>query len=499
MTDLGALLDGPAGELAMAVWQRRVSAAQVAELALARARAASEKHGSFLSIAADVAARQAAEVDRRVGSGEIPPLAGVPLAVKDNINVAGLPSTAGSRILEGFVAPDDATCVERLVRAGCVVVGKTNCDEFGMGSSNENSAYGNVRNPWDESRVPGGSSGGSAAAVAALAVPLAIGTDTGGSVRQPAALCSLVGVKPTYGRVSRYGLVAFASSFDQTGVLARTVRDAAVAFTAMAGADPRDSTSLRSPVPDVLSPLAREAGAHQPLRGRRIGLLAEADSAEGGLHGDVGALFRRTAGLLEAAGAAVTTVSVPRVAMAVPVYYLTATAEASSNLARFDGVRYGARRGEGSLGDVYRQTRSRGFGPEVKRRILLGTFALSSGYQDEYYNRAQKVRALLARDFQAAFEQVDAILCPTSPEPAFRLGAKADDPLAMYLADVFTVPASLAGLPAISVPAGFSADGLPIGMQLIGPPDSEPLLFELCGEIERSAGALGARPKGAVA
>jgi aspartyl-tRNA(Asn)/glutamyl-tRNA(Gln) amidotransferase subunit A len=347
--------------------------------------------------------------------------------------------------------------------------------------------------------VPGGSSGGSAAAVAALAVPLAIGTDTGGSVRQPAALCSLVGVKPTYGRVSRYGLVAFASSFDQTGVLARTVRDAAVAFTAMAGADPRDSTSLRSPVPDVLSPLAREAGAHQPLRGRRIGLLAEADSAEGGLHGDVGALFRRTAGLLEAAGAAVTTVSVPRVAMAVPVYYLTATAEASSNLARFDGVRYGARRGEGSLGDVYRQTRSRGFGPEVKRRILLGTFALSSGYQDEYYNRAQKVRALLARDFQAAFEQVDAILCPTSPEPAFRLGAKADDPLAMYLADVFTVPASLAGLPAISVPAGFSADGLPIGMQLIGPPDSEPLLFELCGEIERSAGALGARPKGAVA
>jgi aspartyl-tRNA(Asn)/glutamyl-tRNA(Gln) amidotransferase subunit A len=323
-------------------------------------------------------------------------------------------------------------------------------------------------------------------------VPLSLGTDTGGSVRQPAALCGLVGWKPTYGRVSRYGLIAFASSFDQAGALTRSVDEAARAFVVMAGADPKDSTALATPVPDVLAALG--AGA----RGKRIGLLAEASSAEGGLHPDVKDSFDKAAATLRAAGAVVTQVSVPRVPLAVPVYYLTATAEASSNLARFDGVRYGARKGDASLAALYQKTRSSGFGPEVKRRILLGTFALSAGYHDAYYGRAQRVRALLARDFAAAFRLVDAILCPTSPEPAFALGAKTDDPLAMYLEDVFTVPASLAGLPAVSVPSGFSRDGLPIGMQFIGPGDSEPLLFALARVLEDASGALARRAPGAV-
>ncbi|HUM03504.1 MAG TPA: amidase family protein, partial [Thermoanaerobaculia bacterium] len=324
------------------------------------------------------------------------------------------------------------------------------------------------------------------------AVPLAIGTDTGGSVRQPASLCGLVGLKPTYGRVSRYGLIAFASSFDQAGALARTVADAALAFALMAGVDARDSTTLATAVPDVLG------GLGGTIAGTRIGLLAEAETAEGGLHPDVAASFETTAAVLRSAGATVRRVSVPRVSMAVPVYYLTATAEASSNLARFDGVRYGARKGGANLSDLYRTTRSSGFGPEVKRRILLGTFALSSGYHDAYYGRAQKVRMLLSRDFAAAFSEVDAILCPTSPEPAFRLGAKTDDPLSMYLADVFTVPASLAGLPAVSVPSGFSKGGLPVGMQFVGPADSEPLLFRLARGVEAAAGVSGRRPPGRV-
>jgi aspartyl-tRNA(Asn)/glutamyl-tRNA(Gln) amidotransferase subunit A len=487
-----ALLDGPFLALASAVSSGAVTARAVAEASLARAEKVREAFGAFLSIDADAAVRQADAVDRRARDGERLPLAGVPLAVKDNIDVAGLPSTAGSKILAGFVSPDDATCVARLVAAGAVVVGKTNCDEFGMGSSNENSAFGPARNPWDPARVPGGSSGGSAAAVAARAVPLAIGTDTGGSVRQPAALCGLVGWKPTYGRVSRYGLIAFASSFDQAGALTRTVPEAALAFSVMAGADPKDATSLPTAVPDAVAALPGSA------RGKRIGLLAEAESSEGGLHAAVAATLAATADALTAAGATVTRVSVPRVPFAVPVYYLTSTAEASSNLARFDGARYGARRDGASLKAMYSGTRSRGFGDEVKRRILLGTFALSSGYHDAYYGRAQKVRALLARDFAAAFRDVDAILCPTSPEPAFALGAKTDDPLAMYLADVFTVPASLAGLPAVSVPAGFSDDGLPVGMQLIGPADSEPLLFALAHVIEEASGAVRRIPPGAV-
>jgi aspartyl-tRNA(Asn)/glutamyl-tRNA(Gln) amidotransferase subunit A len=348
-----------------------------------------------------------------------------------------------------------------------------------------------VRNPWDPSRVPGGSSGGSAAAVAALAVPLAVGTDTGGSVRQPASFCSLVGAKPTYGRVSRYGLLAYASSLDQAGPLARTVRDAALALAAMSGSDPRDAMSLAGAAPELLP------GLEEGVAGKRIGLLAEAEAPEGGLDADVGAVLESTARLLEAAGAERVRVSVPRVAVGVAAYYVLATAEASSNLSRYDGVRYGARRDGEGLSGLYRSTRTGGFGPEVKRRILLGTFALSAGYREAWYERAQRVRALLSRDFAEAFLACDAILCPTAPEPAFPIGERSADPLSMYLADVFTVPASLAGLPAVSVPAGFSRAGLPVGMQLVGPAGSEPLLFSAARAVERGTEPWR-RPPGAI-
>ncbi|MFN7987138.1 MAG: Asp-tRNA(Asn)/Glu-tRNA(Gln) amidotransferase subunit GatA [Thermoanaerobaculia bacterium] len=476
---LGALLDGPAHALAAAVASREVSAREVAEASLSRVEESRDRHGSFLHVAPREALEAADAVDRRVAAGESLPLAGVPLAVKDNINVGGLPTTAGSKVLGGFVAADDATCVARLKAAGCVVVGKTSCDEFGMGSSNESSVFGPVKNPWNPARVPGGSSGGSAAAVAALAVPLAIGTDTGGSVRQPASFCGLVGVKPTYGRVSRYGLLAYASSLDQAGPLARNARDAALALGAMSGPDPRDATSLAEPSPDLLGRL------EEGVAGARIGLLAEAEAPEGGLDPDVGETAEGAARLLASAGASVVRVSVPRVALGVAAYYILATAEASSNLSRYDGVRYGARVEGDGLAGLYRATRSAGFGKEVRRRILLGTFALSSGYREAWYERAQRVRALLARDFAAAFAACDAILCPTAPEPAFPIGARSADPLAMYLADVFTVPASLAGLPALSVPAGLSREGLPVGMQLVGPAGSEPLLLALAREVER--------------
>lgn len=489
--DLAALLDGPAHALAAAVADRRVAARAVAEAALDRAAQSRARHGDFLHVAREEALAAAAEVDRRVAAGERLPLAGVPLAVKDNVNVAGLPTTAGSRILTGFVAPEDATCVARLKEAGCVVVGKTACDEFGMGSTTESCAFGPVRNPWDPSRVPGGSSGGSAAAVAARAVPLAVGTDTGGSVRQPAAFCALVGVKPTYGRVSRSGLVAYASSLDQAGPLARSVRDAALALAAMSGPDPRDATTLPSAPPDLLALLGRG------VAGTRVGLLAEAEAPEGGLDPDVGAALESTARRLESLGASLVRASVPRVAHAVAAYYVVATAEASANLSRFDGVRYGARRGADDLAGLYRGTRSAGFGAEVKRRVLLGTFALSAGYREAWYERAQRVRALLARDFEEAFRSCDAILCPTAPGVAFRLGEERPDPVSVYLSDVFTVPASLAGLPALSVPAGLSRDRLPIGMQLVGPAGSEPLLIALAAALEEAAGP-GEPPPGAV-
>ena len=489
-TELAGLLDGPAHELAAAVAARSASAREVVAGALGRVERSRDLHGAFLHVATSSALAEAEAVDRRVASGERLPLAGVPLAVKDNVNVAGLPTTAGSRVLSGFVAPEDATCVARLKAAGCVVVGKTACDEFGMGSTTETCAYGPARNPWDPGRVPGGSSGGSASAVASLAVPLALGTDTGGSVRQPAAFCSLVGVKPTYGRVSRYGLVAYASSLDQAGPLARSVRDAALALAAMSGPDGRDATALPSTPPDLL------AGLGRGIAGTRIGVLAEAEAPEGGLHPDVASAFDATARRLEELGARLVRVSVPRVALGVAAYYVVATAEASSNLSRYDGVRFGARRDADDLAGLYRATRSAGFGAEVKRRILLGTFALSAGYREAWYERAQRVRALLARDFDAAFASCDAILCPTAPSPAFRLGEERPDPVALYLSDVFTVPASLAGIPALSVPAGLSGEGLPIGMQLAGPAGSEPLLLALAAAFEEGVGR--ERPPGAI-
>lgn len=480
--DLDRLLDGPAHVLAAAVAGRRASARETVGAALARAHESRERHASFLHVAGERALAAAEEVDRRVASGEVLPLAGVPLAVKDNVHVAGMPTTAGSRVLGGFVAPEDATCVARLKAAGCVVVGKTACDEFGMGSSTETCAFGPVRNPWDPTRVPGGSSGGSAAAVAARAVPLALGTDTGGSVRQPAAFCGLVGAKPTWGRVSRYGLVAYASSLDQAGPLARDVRDAALALAAMSGADPRDATSLAASPPDLLATL------EEGIAGKRVGLLAEADAPEGGLDADVAAAFGATARLLSERGASLVRVSVPRVALGVAAYYLLATAEASSNLARFDGVRFGERVAADGPAALNRATRAAGFGDEVKRRILLGTFALSAGYREAWYERAHRVRALLALDFADAFRTCDVLLAPTAPEPAFPIGARSADALSLYLADVFTVPASLAGLPAVSVPSGLSREGLPIGMQLAGPAGSEPLLFACARVLEAAAG-----------
>jgi aspartyl-tRNA(Asn)/glutamyl-tRNA(Gln) amidotransferase subunit A len=463
-------------EIAAAVSSRTSSAQEVARDTLAGIAQLDGALSCFLSIDEARTLACAREVDARVAAGESLPLAGVPVAVKDNIAVAGRPATCASRILEGFVPGYDATAVARLQAAGAVVVGKTNMDEFAMGSSNENSAFGPVRNPWDHERVPGGSSGGSAAAVAARLVPAALGSDTGGSVRQPGSLCGVVGFKPSYGRVSRYGLIAFASSLDQIGPLTRTVGEAARIYEAMAGSDTRDSTSCAEPVGDPVGAASRS------VFGMRIGLLAEAFTD--GLDADVEKNFRAAVGVLEGLGATVSEVSVPRAPYAIPIYYVIANAEASANLARFDGLRYGPRGDETELASLYRANRTRGFGPEVKRRILLGTFALSAGYADAYYRRAARARALLSRDFDEAFRRVDALICPTTPAPAFRLGEKADDPLAMYLSDIFTTPASLAGLPAISVPSGFSG-GLPLGLQILAPRFREDTLFTIAAAYER--------------
>jgi aspartyl-tRNA(Asn)/glutamyl-tRNA(Gln) amidotransferase subunit A len=384
----------------------------------------------------------------------------VPIAIKDIIAVAGIRCTAGSRILERYVSPFDATVVARLVAAGAVILGKTNLDEFAMGSSNENSAFQRTRNPWDPARVPGGSSGGSAAAVAARLAPAALGTDTGGSVRLPAALCGVVGLKPTYGRVSRYGLVAFASSFDQAGPIAKTAEDAAWILQVIAGSDPNDSTSSTVPVPAYGEEIERDP------RGLRIGIAREVLGE--GVDASVLQAFDRAARTFEGLGVTLEDVSLPSAKHAIACYYLLVTAEASSNLARFDGVRYGLRTRSGGLHQMMAATRGAGFGREVKRRILLGTFVLSAGYYDAYYDKAQRVRSLIANDFARAFERVDAVLLPTSPEPAFPIGAKSEDPLSMYLADVFTTTASLAGTPAVSFPAGFDPAGLPLGMQLVG-------------------------------
>jgi aspartyl-tRNA(Asn)/glutamyl-tRNA(Gln) amidotransferase subunit A len=445
-----------------------------------RARAAADELNAFTWVA-DAAPDS---IPPSPADGQAP-LGGVPLAVKDLFCTEGVPSQSGSRILEGYRPPYTATVVERLAAAGAPLLAKTNQDEFAMGSSNENSAFGPVRNPWDRERVPGGSSGGSAAAVAAGLAPWAIGTDTGGSIRQPAALCGIVGLKPTYGACSRYGMIAFASSLDQAGPLTRDVTDAALLLAHMVGHDPRDSTSVPFPAA-ILPPTAED------LRGIRLGVPEELTGAADGMEEGVRRNFTATLELAESLGATVEPCRLPHAPHALAAYYLIAPAEASANLARFDGVRYGPRREGGDLTEMYTQTRAAGFGPEVKRRIMLGTYALSSGYYDAYYGTALKVRTKISEDFAAAFDRFDFVVTPTSPTVAFPLGAKTDDPLAMYLNDFFTVPMPLAGIPAISIPSGLSSE-LPVGFQLAGPAFSEPRLLEAAYALERVIGFDGRR------
>jgi aspartyl-tRNA(Asn)/glutamyl-tRNA(Gln) amidotransferase subunit A len=435
---------------------------------------------AFITIIREAAIARARSLDTQLSAGTQPgPLFGVPLVIKDNICTKGTRTTCGSRILGNFIPPYSATVVERLEAAGAVIVGKTNCDEFAMGSSNENSAYGPVRNPWDLSRVPGGSSGGSATSVAADLSVVAIGSDTGGSVREPAAFCGVVGLKPTYGRVSRYGLVAFGSSLDQIGPLGKNVSDVARMLQVMAGHDSHDSTSSNQEVPDYLAALTGE------IKGLRIGIPKEAMGA--GLHPDVKARIEEAIKNFESLGATTVEASLPHSEYAIADYYVIATAEASANLARYDGVRYGFRTEEPkNLQDLYHRTRDLGFGAEVKRRIMLGTYVLSSGYYDAYYLKAQKVRTLLEQDFRNAFLNCDLILMPTAPVPAFKIGEKADDPLAMYLADIYTVTVNLAGTPGISIPCGFSSDGLPIGCQLVAPHFEEAKLLSASYAYEKA-------------
>ncbi len=481
-------LDLPAAEMAARVADPgdRLKAADLVEESLRRIRERDGALHAFLHVSGDLARRQAEAVDARVLAGEpVGPLAGVPLAVKDNLAVEGLPLTCASRILAGYAPPTHATAVARAIAAGACVVGKTNLDEFAMGSSTEHSAFGPTRNPFDVTRVPGGSSGGSAVAVAAGMAPLALGSDTGGSVRQPAGLCGVVGHKPTYGKVSRSGLVAFASSLDQVGPFARTTEDAALLLDSIAGKDPLDATSKEFP------PAAR-GGQGGVLAGLRIGVVRE---LEIGAEGDpeVAAAVERVRAACVARGARTVGLSLPAVAAGIPIYYIVAPAEASSNLARYDGVRYGLREAGEDMERLYARTRDAGFGAEVKRRILLGTFALSAGYADAYYKRAMAAKALLRRETAAAFETTDVWISATSPFPAFAIGEKADDPLAMYLCDVLTVTANLAGIPAVSVPAGRSKEGLPIGVQVWGPEGSDDLVLAV-GSAVRQATGLGYEP-----
>ena len=467
------------------VQERQITATALAEAFYQKIEREDPPIGSYLTLSRERALQQAARMDALADKGEpLPPLGGVPVAIKDVMVTRGVRTTAGSKILENFIPPYDCTAVLRMEAAGAVVLGKTNCDEFAMGSSNENSAYFPVHNPRDLSRVPGGSSGGSAAAVAAGTAVAALGSDTGGSIRQPASLCGVVGLMGTYGRVSRYGLIAFASSLDHIGPLTRTVKDAALMLRTIAGRDPMDSTSADVPVPDYLDAIER------PVRGMKLGIPKEYFG--GGLDPEVRAAVEAAIHKLAELGCEVVDISLPHTEYAIPTYYVVATAEASSNLARYDGVRYGFRASAPrSLSDMYRGTRDQGFGAEVKRRIMLGTYALSAGYYEAYYLKAQKVRTLLTSDFAEAFKTVDAIVCPTSPTPAFKLGEKSDDPLAMYLNDIYTVTADLVGVPGISVPCGNTRSGLPIGLQILGKHFDEFTILQLAHAYEhaRTSGA----------
>ena len=475
---------GPAAAIAAAVRSGERSATSVVEDSLSAIGAAIDL-GAFNTVTADQALARAEDLDAIVAAGGDPgPLAGVPVALKDNICTRGVATTCSSRILEGWEPPYDATVVSRLTAAGGIVIGKTNMDEFAMGSSTENSAFGPTRNPCDPERVPGGSSGGSAAAVAGGMAPLALGSDTGGSIRQPAALCGVVGMKPTYGRVSRYGLVAFASSLDQIGPMAHTVGDAALLYGAIAGHDPLDSTSIPEPVGDLSAALAGD------VDGLRVGIISELSGDD--MDGDVSARLTAAAESLAAAGADVAEVSVPAALFGLSAYFLIAPAEASSNLARYDGVRYGLRVPADTAVDMNVASRTAGFGDEVKRRIMLGTFALSAGYYDAYYGKALKVRTLVLRDFAAAYERFDVLLAPTSPTVAFRFGERTDNPLAMYLSDVCTVPSNLAGHPGISVPFGTGAHGLPVGVQVLAPALGEETMFRAAAALERGLRATSA-------
>jgi aspartyl-tRNA(Asn)/glutamyl-tRNA(Gln) amidotransferase subunit A len=469
----------PAHRLHELLKRKEVTCRQVTESVLRRIEKVEGQIHAYITLTPDLAMEQATSADARFQKGEAGPLTGIPLAIKDLICTRGVRTTCGSHILENFVPPYDATVIEKLKAAGAVFVGKANMDEFAMGSSNENSSFGPTRNPWDLERIPGGSSGGSAASVAAAECIASLGSDTGGSIRQPAACCGIVGIKPTYGRVSRFGLVAFASSLDQIGPLTKDVQDAAILMKVISGHDPKDSTSVDLPVPDYGDALTKD------IRGMVLGIPREYFIE--GIDPEVESAIREAIRTLEKLGARAKEISLPHSEYAVAVYYIIAPAEASSNLARYDGVKYGFRaRGGYDLLQMYRETRFQGFGAEVKRRIMLGTYALSAGYYEAYYRKASQVRTLIREDFEKAFSQCDVLLTPTAPTPAFKLGEKVDDPLQMYLSDVFTIPCNLAGLPGLSLPCGFSKQGLPIGLQILAGHFQEEKILQVAYAYEQN-------------
>lgn len=474
------ILKRSATEQRKALLSKEISAVELANAALERIEEVDNKIEAFMCTTKDVAIETAKKVDDKIAKGEeLPLLAGIPLALKDNMNLVGYPTTASSKILENFVSPYNATITEKLLNNLVPIVGKTNLDEFAMGSSTENSAFKKTKNPWDLNKVPGGSSGGSAACVAACESTLSLGSDTGGSIRLPGSFCGIIGMKPTYGRVSRYGLIAFASSLDQIGPFARTVEDAATLLEVISGVDPKDSTSLNVPVEQYSKNLNND------IKGMKIGVIKELVGE--GLTEDVSKSIQQAIDTYKSLGAEIVEISLPYIKHSIGVYYIIATAEASSNLARFDGVKYGYRAADAkNLMEMYTKTRAEGFGPEVKRRIMLGTYALSSGYYDAYYKKAQQLRALIKQDFDKAFEKVDILISPTCPNTAFEFGSKTEDPLAMYLTDIATISANLAGIPGISVPAGFDSTGMPIGLQILAPQLAESKLFNASYKFEQS-------------